>query len=209
MWTFDESSLLQELRTLPVLHRVAFASSCCERLLPNYRAFVSLENWGDPDLLRQALDEVWNFLRGSTIDADRAQALMHACEAVAPDTDMFQSFLTSAAQNAAAAVTYTLECCLDGDAERATLVGSLADETIYMYLNVVNDPDTQPHIADPAFDAWLLQAPLRIAELEKQRQDIALLKANAILNSDLLEDLRRSSSISGIQPFARGLVKDY
>ena len=42
---------------LPELGRsksLALAGSCCERMLPNYRAFVVEENWGDPRALAAA-----------------------------------------------------------------------------------------------------------------------------------------------------------
>lgn len=38
--TFEHAALAQGLTPLPRDHRVAFAASCCERLLPNYYAFV-------------------------------------------------------------------------------------------------------------------------------------------------------------------------
>lgn len=59
---YEFDALEKELEGLPPLHRVAFAASCCERLLPNYNAFYFLENWGDPSVLRTALNEVWQIL---------------------------------------------------------------------------------------------------------------------------------------------------
>jgi uncharacterized protein len=44
--------------------RVLFAASCCERLMPCYETFVAMEKWGDPKVLRIALEEVWKFLQG-------------------------------------------------------------------------------------------------------------------------------------------------
>lgn len=207
MLIFDESQLIQALSALSVKHRVAFAASCCERLFPNYHAFALMEHWGDPDLLRQALNEVWGVLDGVALPEKRIRELVRACEDVAPDTEDFVTFFTGAALNAASAVVYTLECCLDGDPKRTAIVGRLATDTIDAYLHIVNDPDTGYHTADPALHEWVRRAPLMVAELEKQQQDLEALKARPELDPGFLDRLRRSSSTVGIQPFARGMVK--
>ncbi|MBC6423541.1 MAG: DUF416 family protein [Hormoscilla sp. SP5CHS1] len=60
---------------MPQIHRLAFAAACCERLLPTYNAFCRRENWGNPALLRKALDEVWQVLQGKSVDAARISEL--------------------------------------------------------------------------------------------------------------------------------------
>ena len=67
LYKFD--ALEKELERLPPLYRIAFAASCCERLLPNYNAFSCMENLGDPSVLRNALNEVWQILQGKPVDA--------------------------------------------------------------------------------------------------------------------------------------------
>ena len=61
---FDLETLKQELEKLPQLHRMAFAASICEKMLPNYYAFYRMENWGDPSVQRKVLDEIWQHLAG-------------------------------------------------------------------------------------------------------------------------------------------------
>ncbi len=61
---FDEQQLTRDLVALPASHRVAFAASCCERLVPNYQAFALMEDWGNPRLLRRALDAAWKTAEG-------------------------------------------------------------------------------------------------------------------------------------------------
>lgn len=204
---FDEEELEGRLGELPAGHRTAFAASCCERLLPNYAAFSRVEGWGRPEVLREALDEVWAALRGGPSREERVRALARTCAGLAPDTEDFQSLFVSAAGDAAAAVSYTLECCLDGDAGRAAMVGRLPVETLYQYLVRVNDPLTGVHGADEAFEEQMLNAPLMSAELDKQERDLRLLRARASLTPELLEELRKSSGEVGIRPFERGLVK--
>lgn len=205
---FNERELARKLAVLPPNHRIAFAASCCERLLPNYLAFSQMEKWGKPEVLRHALDEVWRILHGHPVSETDVREIIQSCIDLAPDTEDFQSLFVSAAGDAAAAVAYTLECCLDGDAKRAALVGRLPTETLYQYLSRVNDPETGVHIEDPTFDEQMLRAPLMIAELEKQRRDVELLASQEALTPTLLENLKTTSSSMGIRPFERGLVKE-
>lgn len=204
---FDEGELAVRLGELPAGHRAAFAASCCERLLPNYAAFSRAEGWGRPEVLREALDEVWAVLGGRPASEGRVRSLARACAGLAPDTEDFRTLFVSAAGDAAAAVSYTLECCLDGDAGRAAMVGRLPVETLYQYLTRVNDPLTGAHAADDEFEEQMLNAPLMSAELDKQERDLRLLRARDSLTPELLEELRTSSAGVGIRPFERGLVK--
>ena len=132
--------------------------------------------------------------------------LINQCESVIPDSDEFSSIFTGAASNAAAAVIYTLQSCLDGDPKRVALVGRLAIDTINEYLYVVNAPDIEPHAHDPAFDQWIQQAPLMMAELQKQQIDLKTLKSEARLDSCFLDKWRQEASQVGIFPYKRGLV---
>ncbi len=192
---------------LPPKHRIAFAASCCERLLPNYHAFASTERWGEPTALRQALDEVWRFAAGAIVTEQRIDALVRACRSATPDLDDFSSLLASLALDAAAAVVSTLECCLDGASKRVAEVSELAIASVDTFLNAVNDPDPGVHGADKAFDEWLRNAPLMRAELAHQRRDLIALQSAAVLERELLPALQRDSASAGLQLLARGIVK--
>jgi hypothetical protein len=52
---FDEDKLCLQLGVLSERHRIAFAASCCERMLPNYDAFAAMERWG----AQQGCGEHW------------------------------------------------------------------------------------------------------------------------------------------------------
>ncbi len=208
MLSYIERELTASLRTLPLKHRVAFAASCSERLYPNYRAFAVVENWGDPMLLQNALDEVWSFLKGRALPAERIQALSDAMMKVVPRAENFTTLYAGWAENAAAAVIYALECCLEGDLQRAVWCASKPLETLDGYIDDVNNPNYGPHVMTESYEEWIWQSPLMVAELEKQRQDLEQLRAHPELDPEFLDQLRRSSSVLGIQPFRRGLVRD-
>jgi uncharacterized protein YjaG (DUF416 family) len=80
---FNEAQLRQALSQLPPRNKVAFAASCCERLLPNYYAFTLAEKWGDFELLRHALDQVWLFLEEDALTSPlEIEKLIEACDPV-------------------------------------------------------------------------------------------------------------------------------
>lgn len=184
-----EEELKEELKRLSPAHRVVFAASCCERLLPNYNTFSRMENWGDPQVLELALDEIWKSLEGVRLPPKRIKELIKKTERVAPDTEDFPSIHGSIALYAAAAVGATLECCLNGDPRRAAEVGSLAVSAVDMYVRErddldFNDPDTWERVG---------KDPLVRRELDRQRQDLEQLKNVKELDRDFIRKFRRSS----------------
>ena len=124
----------KELEGLPPLHRIAFAASCCERLLPNYNAFSRMENWGAPSVLRTALDEVWQILQGKPVDAALIRQLIKDSENLIPDSDDFGGSYDVGAQEAAIAVCGTLEACLDPTPQRIIRVANCVTNTIDAFL---------------------------------------------------------------------------
>ena len=199
---FEPAKLRAELHEMSVKHRIAFAASCCERLVPNYIGFAQTENWGDPNLIRYSLDQVWSFLRGGVITGESIRELSQRCEAVAPDTEVYSSNLTSAALDAVGAVVETLDSCLDGSVEHAVSAASLARDTIDMYIQVRDDLD----YTDPEFEEKILNDQLMQEELQKQSKDIEDLKAGGPLGEDTLDRIRLSSSQAGLQHWLREIA---
>jgi uncharacterized protein len=206
MLTFDHDALKDKLEALPVSHRIAFGASCCERLLPNYRAFSLQEAWGNFDLLRYSLDVIWSLLKGSQIDVREIEMLIQQCKEVIPDTENFSSNYTSAALDASASVVETLNSCITGSAENIADVGEMARDTIYLYLASRDASDLSIAQPDNTDEKKISRDPLMIEELNKQNQDIEALMMKKELTPEFLEKLRQSSSTCGIQPFLRGLL---
>jgi uncharacterized protein len=203
---FDRTRVTAALAALPEGQRVAFAASCCERLLPNYNAFVQQERWGQPAFLREALTAVWRQLSGEHLPEAEIRRLAVRCGEAAPNTEEFSGVFVSAALYAAAAISTTLECCLEASPEKVATVAELARDTIDQYLAIVNDPIGGPHVSGEGFYEWITEAPLMTAELLKQWHDIDQLASQDTLDAAFLDLLRASSASAGIQPFARGLL---
>lgn len=202
----DEGDILNRLNLISHRHRIAFAASCCERLLPNYQAFWVMERWGNPRILRKAMDKVWAVPKDDNLSDLEVNELQSQCSDVMPDTEDFTSFFAGLAINAVAAIIHTLIYCLNSDLNELLLVSRLSSESVENYLNAVNDPHTGVHAAKKQFDDWILTAPLLHAEVEKQKQDLEILSSSTDLTTTLIESLRLSSRKTGIQPFNRGLV---
>jgi uncharacterized protein YjaG (DUF416 family) len=204
---FDRAETARVLSTLPFWHRLAFAASCCERMLPNYVAFHRMERWGDPAPLEQGLDYLWR----CTLTHDPNPLVVHrliaACEAVVPDTEDFESVFCSLALDAANSVILGLEACGGDDVARAVEIAESSVNGIIRYLERVNDPVAVPHLVmDQSTYTYVLASPLLRAELDKQRRDLAALAACQRLDAHVIDQMRAESRETGIQPIRRGLV---
>ncbi len=205
----DEKELVGKLASMRPAHRLAFAASCCERLLPNFEAFHVMEGFGDPAQLRSALDTIWDCVLGKTLSSEEVEKQKVICEKNLPDPDNYSSVFTSAAINACSAVIDALDCYLTESPQSAANTGVLADDTVYDYIYRIDSPfsSTIAQTAGVGFDAFVLDHPLKTEELIKQAEDIRLLSSHETLTFKTIRELRKNSRNFGIQPFRRGIVK--
>jgi uncharacterized protein YjaG (DUF416 family) len=202
---FDENKIQSILLDLPFRCQVVFAASCCERLLPFYYAFSKVENWGNPTLLENALDKIWEIARAEPFSNDELTTITEFCEASIPDSEDFTSLYTSSAQNACIAVCATLEFCMSSDVPILVSVAQMSYEAVESYLQIVNDPILDAHAHDSRFDKWIETAPMLLAEIKYQQEELKLL-SEAELDNTLIEKIRYKSSRSGVQPKKRRLI---
>jgi len=161
---FDINNLHRELESLPKSYRVAFAASCCERLLPNYMALSRSTYRAGYATLRKALDRVWASLAGEHLPLLVIQQLKQNCELTIPDTNAFTDYQIAAALDASRAVLETVQCMVDGSARRAAEVASIAKDTAYLYIRCRDD------LAYSAEAMERIQAdPLFVRELQTQQ----------------------------------------
>lgn len=192
---FDANGLKFDLERLPQSHRVAFAAACCERLLPNYSAFVREVRWGAPETLRAALDYIWRVLENlEAVDRETTNRLIEQCDAVMPDTADFDTSAVSAALDASAAVGETLRSLLDGDSRRVVDVASFCRDTVDMY---IQDRDHLDYNIDPLFETKIVDDPLMRRELARQSATLSELAAHPVLDSSFLRRLREESADGG------------
>ncbi|GAA6617116.1 DUF416 family protein [Scytonema sp. NUACC26] len=200
LYNFD--ALEKELEGLSPLHRIAFAASCCQRLLLNYNAFSHQENWGNPSVLRTALDEVWQILQGKPVDAALIRRLIEDCSDVIPDSDEFTSpnlIYDVEAQEAAIAICNTLEACLDPTPEQIIKVATCVTNTIDAF---VPHKDKSFNVSESKVGLEKLQEaigshPVAVREMAKQSEDLQRLNQAEKLDRDFVEWLRTSFDNDG------------
>ncbi len=115
---FETATMTQELEKIPPLHRLVFAASICERLLPNYDVYHRTEEWGtreppDPSELRKILDRIWRVVAREILDAKDVDALLKICDGMLRNRDDAQSIHYTDGINAVDAICHTLEACLE------------------------------------------------------------------------------------------------
>lgn len=189
---YDFKSLSEEIEKLPPLHRIAFAASCCERLLPNYNAFWREEQWGNPSILRTSLDEIWEILQGKPVDVNTIERLKKESYAddVVPHSDDFSGYVGEA-QEAASAIYYTLNACQDSTSEMVVKVSKCIAFTLEFF------KDWDETLENQELLEAIARHPFAIREMAKQNQDLQKLREADTLDPELLEWLRTSSCNNG------------
>ncbi|WP_448268419.1 DUF416 family protein [Nostoc sp. DSM 114159] len=193
---YEFNVLEAELTELSPVHRLVFAASCCERLLPNYSLVKQEDGWGDPSILRNVLNEVWSFLEGKPVNAKQICQLLKVCDEAVPNADYVSgSQYDVEAQEAASAICFTLEACLDPTPKNIIKVAKCVMNTIDGYLSAMKD------IEDPNWwDEKSLEEQkeefsnhmFAIREMAKQSEDLQKLKTVDKLDINFLQCFRTS-----------------
>jgi uncharacterized protein YjaG (DUF416 family) len=183
---FNEAFLKTKIDPLSLNHRILFALSCCERLLPNYLIFYKHHSWGEPKVLRYALDRVWSVLNGDEI-VEEIENLIQKCDEVTPDTEDFDSIFVSPALDAASSVMLILEFVKNHSVEKVLEIASLSRDTVDMYIQELENMDSN----DPNLEEKILGHHFMQRELVRQREDLELLRKAEVINEDVIIDLKR------------------
>ena len=116
-------SLLEKDRQL------GLAIKICKDLFFDYQAFFESYEWGNPDLLLDAIATCEKALNDS-LDILKIKELIPQVSSVIPDTDDFGSEFGSYGLNASAAVFETLEFLVDNDWKHITNIAEYYLDTI-------------------------------------------------------------------------------
>jgi uncharacterized protein YjaG (DUF416 family) len=164
---FHERELTEKLSTLTNDGRLAFGLLCCERMFPNYVAFSKHNAWGDPAVLRAALDACWDKLDGGSVSSDLGE-LKTQCEACAPDTEDFHTILASSALDASAATTILIDLVMTRDVQQAVSIASLSRDIVDMFVQELEN--MPPNATD--LEQMIQRHALMQRELRAQQEDL-------------------------------------
>ena len=176
-WRFAVGQYLKRTPT----HRIAFAASLAERLLPSYHSFAATTGDGQPDLLREVLDAVWKAAKGHSITPralEEHQTKLQAGSVCATEPDAWEAWC------AWRVLELALACC--GEADNTELAG----EAAVVAFELVAGPDAR---TDPR--AWKDQHSRPGVHDEIMNQMMLLTRLSSIpaLDGPMLEKLRHGS----------------
>ena len=146
--------------------QLAFALLVFERMLPSLISFSKDTDFDDSCYLH-ARDAAWAALGNAPVD----QSLNGACRRGAPDTEEYRHELTSFALDVALAMSDIMEFAQDGCADHITSVSTRAGESVYLYLNGLDDS----LVTTPEKASQIASHPLMEAEHRREEEDIRFL----------------------------------
>lgn len=180
------------LRQLNPRQQIAFMASLSERLVPNYALYTSMSGSGDPAVLHNVLDLVWERLKvkSARIDFDKQADKLAAIEP--PETD--DSFGARRATESVMALSTLLDA-LRGEAPEAALdVSQVSRSGVRAYIEMTEGSE----------DAERLDALFREHELMQDERAFqqAVLEAVEedpdVVSIAALRDLGRNQGVSNL-----------
>ncbi len=185
--TFDFNRLVVRLGSFARSKKLLFSLLCSERLLPGYRKFQEVVDWGDSALLERCIHLGYEVITGEDAPVDIPK-LIERCDRVIPDSEDFQGPLVNHAQNCGIAVTYSLDVLLSDKAEDAAYSAQKVVETVDSYLGMTLG------LGSGAFDfadQQLIEShEFMQRELAKQRQDLAAIARISVPNQAVISQMR-------------------
>ncbi|MAM58906.1 MAG: hypothetical protein CMN25_16435 [Salinicola sp.] len=175
--TKPSGSFNARLRQLDARRRIAFMAALSERLVPNYALYAVVSGQGNPSVLHNVLDLVWERLKiaAARIDFDKQAEKLAAIEP--PETD--DSFGARRATEAVMALTTLLDT-LRGEAPEAALeVSRVSRNGVRAYIEMTEGSE----------DAERLDALFREHDLMQDERDFQDAVLEALEADPRLEDL--------------------
>jgi uncharacterized protein YjaG (DUF416 family) len=125
-----------KLQDLTLWQQTAFAAALLERMIPNYQMFAQAAEFGDPQLLRNQLDLIWQRLAQGQVKINFAVQL-EKLELEIPDVDDFDFFGVHPALDTCMALGSLLQGIQDKDSETISNVSLLSTSSVSYYLGLL------------------------------------------------------------------------
>lgn len=178
---FNEADLAEQLSKLPTTVRTAFAAACAQRMVHAYSAFA------DPEALNQILTSLWNDLNnGHPMSDSQLDAQIEAAMALIPQDEDEWIPGQGAAEDAAASLTYALQCRRNGSVQAAVWAARRAYDALDEHITNREDIDINSRDGEER----ILKHPLMQSELSRQARDLDDLCEGRIT----IEQLRQRSA---------------
>jgi len=109
--------------------KLSLSIEICKKLFFDYQQFANENNWGNPDLLLDAINLSQKALIRE-IETTQAKSLLVKIDEISPDAEEFTD--ASYALNACTAVYETLEFILDNKSEHIYNIATYLTDTVYL-----------------------------------------------------------------------------
>ncbi|MDP4218639.1 MAG: DUF416 family protein [Bacteroidota bacterium] len=175
---------INQLKDLDSTKQMTFAYLTCERLYPNYVNFSRQYNFGDPEILKDALDRIYRYLLYKEIDKEKLILLIKEVEENTPEPGDFDSILASSALDACTAIIESLNSLVNDQPPQLDNISVIATDTVSMY---IHDRDNLDYNTDTNFHQKIDNDPLMLKEISTQKGIISYLsKIDNIQPSDIV-----------------------
>ncbi len=199
----DEEDLWKQLERMPNRLRVAFATACAQRQVPNYVRFTEVAGQGHPDVLIDVLNCLWDDLLGRLATEPKLRQQLDACMSLLPEESAACDGLEYYAEDAVSAATYAIEARLFSDIQPVIWAARRA----YNALDEFAGSESPGGAIDQEEEERILSHPLVQAELRRQRADLMQLqkiKIGSINEREVVEEVRRRAQADAREFFGPG-----
>jgi uncharacterized protein YjaG (DUF416 family) len=173
---------LDKLKECDFHKQAAFAYLTCERLYPNYVYFSQNYDFGDPAVLREALDYIYNHLFEQDPDKNKIGAIIQKVEENTPDTEDFSAIFVSSALDACTSILDSLDFLIDKDFSKIQSISAYGTDTIEMYIQEIEKLDFN---TDKDFQKKINNHPLMKREVAIQTGIISFLNNKTLDYGDI------------------------
>ena len=183
------NEISQLLNLLSHKAKVLFAALTSERLYPHYVIFEERNNWGDSQLLQEALSVIYQYLIDENLITDEEiKDITTRIELVTPDTEDFDGIVTSFALDACTSLCSTLDFIISRNDDDILDVATYSRDTVYAFVQEKEQFST----LDPSGDIQTEHDDFMVREKQRQRALLdKLMKADLKTITDgLIDGLR-------------------
>jgi uncharacterized protein YjaG (DUF416 family) len=177
---------LNKLKELDFNKQRAFAYLTCERLFPNYVYFSNNFDFGNPDVLKEAIDFFYLNIFEKNPDKNKINFIAKDVEKNTPYTEDFTTNFVSSALDACTAISDSLDFLIDKDFGKIINISIYATDSVNMYIQEIENLDFNN---DKNFQQRINNHPLMQKEVAIQSGIIAFLNNSKVLDFEDLQTL--------------------
>lgn len=182
-----------KITKLDFKQQVLFAVLICEKLLPNYRQFSEKEEWGNIEILEEAIVMLYQFLQDIDLNDAELDGIYEKIIEVTPDVGQFEGDLASYALDTCSAVSDSVEFLLSEDLSYLLNIASIARDTVDTF---VQESELAGDFDDD-FEMKIAQNEYMQKEFRRQH-DLLDKLAGAEIDLPFISSMRELNNRSGV-----------